>query len=111
MDTFRRKTLGSVVAFILSGASGLAGAGEPSGIVVTFADLKLDTHDGVATLYARLEAAARITCAAHEGTWYRVRIDSCIDYIVRQAVSRIGAPRLAVLYETRSGHVVLPARR
>ena len=94
MDAFRRRTLSSVVACILCGASGLASAGEPAGIVVKFGDLNLDTHDGVATLYARLEAAARTACTAREGTSSNARSDFCIDYSVRQAVARIGAPRL-----------------
>jgi len=111
MDTFRRKTLSSVVACILCAASGLANAGQPTGIVVTFGDLNLDTHDGVATLYARLEAAAKIACSAHAGTSTPARIASCIDYSLRQAVSQIGAPRLVVLYETRSGHAVLHTPR
>jgi len=111
MDTIRRKTLGSVVACILGGTLGSAGAGQPPGSVVTFGDLNLDTHEGVTTLYARLEAAAKIACTAHEGAASRARIASCIDYSVGRAVSQIGAPRLVVLYETRAGHALLYARR
>jgi|SRR5215472_11410553 len=111
MDTFRRSTLGSVVACILCGASGLASADEPAGVVVTFGDLDLDTHDGVATLYSRLEAAAKSACTAREGTSSPSGIASCTDYSVRQAVARIGAPRLLVLYQTRTGHAAPRTRR
>jgi UrcA family protein len=112
MHTFRRKILGKVVACILCGASGLGSADPPpTGVVVKFADVDLDTHDGVATLYARLEAAAMIACTAHEGTSSGAEFNSCIDCNIRQAVAEIGAPRLVVLYETRSGHAVLPVRR
>jgi UrcA family protein len=107
MDTFRCKALGGLVACILCGVSDLANAGQPTKIVVTYGDLDLNTHDGVTTLYARLEAAAKIACTAHEGPWSRDRITLCVDYSVRQAVAQIGAPRLVVLYETRTGHVVL----
>jgi UrcA family protein len=109
MDTFRRTTLGSILACVL-GVSRLANAGELTGTVVSFADLNLDTRDGIIALYARLEAAARSACTAHPETSSAAEIDSCIDYSVRQAVSRIGAPRLIVLYETRSGHAVRRTR-
>lgn len=111
MDAFRRKSLGSVVACILCGVWGVADAGQPAEIVVTFGDLDLNTHDGVTTMYARLEAAAKTVCTAREGPWSRDSISLCVDYSVRQAVAQIDAPRLLILYETRTGHAVLHARR
>jgi UrcA family protein len=112
MHTFRRRIPGKVVACILCGASGIGSAAPPpTGVVVKFADLNLDTHHGVATLYARLEAAAMMACTAHEGASSGAEFNSCIDYNIRQAVAEIGAPRLVVLYETRSGHALLPVRR
>lgn len=110
MDTFRRN-LGCVVACILCGASRLAGAEPPTEIVVTYKDLDLNTHDGVTSVYARLEAAAKTVCTAREGPWSRDRVSLCVDYSVQQAVAQIGAPRLVILYETRTGHAVLHARR
>jgi UrcA family protein len=111
MDTPRNKALGSVVACILCGVSGLVDAGQPTEIVVTYADLDLNNHYGVTTMYARLEAAANTVCAAREGPWSHHRISSCVDYTMRQAVVQIGAPQLVILYETRTGHVVEHARR
>lgn len=111
MNTFGRQALGGVVASIFCGLCGLAAAGQPGGIVVTFSDLDLNTHSGSTTMYARLEAAARTMCTANEGPWSSHRISSCIDYSVRQAVAQIGAPQLVMLYETRSGHALLHARR
>ena len=112
MHTFRGRILGRVVACIVCGAAGPGSADPPpAGVVVKFADLDLDTHDGAATLYARLEAAALRACTAHEGTPSGAEFDSCIDYNIRQAVAAIGAARLVALYEIRSGHVLLPARR
>jgi UrcA family protein len=111
MDAFRRKSLACVVAGILCGVSGLADAGQPNEIVVTYGDLDLNTHYGVTTMYARLETAAKAVCTAREGPWSRDGISSCVDYSVRQAVARIGVPRLVILYETRTGHAVLQARR
>jgi len=105
-----RKALGGLLACILCGVSGLASAGQPSEVVVTYGDLDLNTEYGVTTMYARLETAAETVCTAHEGL--RDRINACVDYSVRQAVAQIGAPRLVVLYETRTGHVlVLHAHR
>ena len=109
MDAFRRKAPGCLVALMLCGVPGLAGAGEPTGVVVTYGDLDLKTHYGVTTMYARLEAAATAVCTTSE--WPRDRIGSCVDSSVRRAVARIGAPRLVVLYETRSGHAELHTAR
>jgi UrcA family protein len=111
MDIFRRRTLRGVVSGILFGVAGLVRAGSPTEMVVGFADLNLGTHGGVATLYSRLEAAARIVCTAQEGSSSRDRITSCIDYSVRQAIAQIGAPRLVALYQTRTGYVVLRTGR
>jgi len=108
MDTFRRKALGPLVAGMLGGVAGAAGAAP---FAVTFADLDLGSRAGVATLYARLEAAAQAACAAHVASSSHAQIAACIDYAIRRAVSEIGAPRLIGLYETRSGHVLLPDRR
>ncbi|HEV2285537.1 MAG TPA: UrcA family protein [Steroidobacteraceae bacterium] len=110
MNPFAAKALGGLVACILCGVAGPARADPPDETVVAFGDLDLKTHNGAAALYARLEAAARIVCAAHQGTFSRDRIAGCIDNSVREAVARIGAPRLILLYETRSGHFVRPAR-
>jgi len=111
MDTSPRKALGALVACMLGGVAGAAGAAPPPALVVSFADLDLGSRAGVATLYARLETAARAACTAHAGSSSHAQIDACIDYGIRQAVAEIGAPRLIGLYETRSGHVLLPDRR
>lgn len=109
MDMSGRKAPGCVAAFVLCGFAGLTVAGQPDDIVVTYRGLDLNTPGGVASLYARLEAAARTVCAAR--AWSRHEIDLCVDYRVRQAVAEIGAPRLVTLYEIRSGHAVVHARR
>jgi UrcA family protein len=77
---------------------------------VSYGDLDLNTHAGVATMYARLEAAAKRACSADEGPRSDGVAAPCVDRAVRQAVARIGAPRLVVLYETRSGHFLPRAR-
>ena len=103
MNTLHRKALGGVVACVLWSVSGLADGGQPP-VVVSYGDLDLSTHDGVATMYARLEAAAKSACTGNESD------SPCVDHAVRQAVARIGAPRLVVLYETRTGHFLPRAR-
>lgn len=109
MDISGRKAPGCVVAFILCGFPALSVAGQPEEIVVTYRGLDLNTPAGVASLYARLEAAARTVCAARERS--HGETDRCVDYRMRQAVAEIGAPRLIMLYEIRSGHAVEHARR
>lgn len=112
MNTPRRKAFGSVVACVLfCGVSGSIDAVQPTGIVVTYGDLDLRTRPGVKTMYARLEAAANMACAARQTPWSHDRISSCVDYSVRQAVVQIGAPQLVILYETRTGRAVLHASR
>ena len=112
MDTLRRTALGSLLVWVLCGTPALASAAEPTEMVVNYADLRLDTREGAKALYARLEAAAHIVCRAYEGPALpRDRVDQCVDYSLRRAVAGIGAPRLAMLYETRSGHLLLNMRR
>jgi len=106
-----RKVLGGLAACCLLGVVGLALAGQPDAVVVTYGDLDLNTHGGVTTMYARLESAAKSACAQDEEPWSDGGAASCVDSTVRQAVSRIGAPRLVMLYETRTGHLVVHTHR
>jgi UrcA family protein len=105
MDLSHRNAVGSLMAGFLCVVSGLATAGQPTGIVVPYGDLDLNTPRGVTTMYARLEAAAKTTCTAHEGTWSRDLVTLCVDDSVRRAVAQVGAPRLVVLYEIRTGRL------
>jgi UrcA family protein len=111
METFRRTALGCVVVCVACVVSLRADAGKPGEMVVTYRDLDLNTHAGVAAMYGRLEVAARTVCTAHERPSSRDGTRACVDTSVRQAVAEIGAPQLIMLYETRTGHAVLRARR
>jgi UrcA family protein len=105
MHTLRNIGLCSLLACTLGSLAAPADAAGPTQVVVKFGDLNLNSHDGVAALYTRLEAAARIACASQQESWSG-SITLCVDYSVGQAVAQIGAPRLVALYGTRTGHFV-----
>ena len=111
MNTSRRSASRGIVACILAGMSGLVLADQPTAIAVSYADLDLGTRAGVTTMYARLEDAAKTVCTKRTGSWSRHEVSLCVDSAIRQAVARIGAPQLAILYETRTGHLALPTAR
>jgi UrcA family protein len=111
MNTSHRIAPRGIVACILCGMPGLVLADQPTEIVVSYADLDLNTRSGVSAMYARLEDAARTVCTTRTGSWSRHEVSSCVDSTIRQAVARIGAPQLVILYETRTGHSALQAAR
>jgi UrcA family protein len=111
MNTSRRIASRGIVACILAGMSGLVLAQQPTAIAVSYSDLDLGTRSGVTTMYARLEGAAKSVCTTRAGSWSRHEVSLCVDSTIRQAVARIGAPQLVILYETRTGHSIPHAAR
>jgi UrcA family protein len=74
-------------------------AGVPT-VTVRYADLNLNTAEGVEALYARLQAAAKKACSQHEG---RALIDvvewrTCYTQALEKAVSNVKSEHLSVLH-------------
>jgi len=98
--------LAAVVFCVVSsgsfGSSALAAerTGEAPSINVGYADLDLNTADGVEALYARLRTAARRVCSQHEG---RALINAfewqaCYDQALSTAVSKVKSESLSALH-------------
>jgi UrcA family protein len=99
----------ALTASILSLTTLDARASVPTGddarsITVPFADLDLDRKAGIATLYARLDDAARRVCDQQQADLrakqaYRV----CVNKALSAAVARIDRPMLSDYVAQRGG--------
>ncbi len=72
-------------------------AAQPSGNVVRFNDLDLDSEAGKAELDGRIRAVARRICVAQPQTGSRLASKSCIDDIRQQVLAQVEAK------QTRTG--------
>jgi UrcA family protein len=106
-----------LAASILSLASFAAQATTPAGagsVEIKYSDLDLNRKAGVATLYQRIQGAAKQVCAAHDGrriTEQRAHA-ACLDNAVLTAVARINRPMLSEYVAAQMGKTVVgaPAR-
>jgi UrcA family protein len=108
MNTFSKiaaATLITVAAF--AGAAANAEDAVPSQ-AVKYGDLNLSSAQGAATLYKRIEAAARGVCPPANGR----QIDqiasqkSCYDQAIARAVRQVNSSTLSAYYSAKTGHVV-----
>jgi UrcA family protein len=75
---------------------------------VRFADLNLASDKDVATLYHRIQWAARLVCldATFMSDPLRVKkLELCIDATVERAIGNVNRPLLTALHRSRTGHV------
>ena len=89
----------AVVSFASNARAAEQSVGIPS-VTVRYADLNLNTAEGVEALYARLRAAAKDVCDQHEG---RALIDvvewkACYARALESAVSNVKSEHLNVLH-------------
>ena len=101
----------SLVALVLAVSAAGARAAPPDpgvpSMKVMIRDLNLSTDAGLATLYKRIQRAARMVCDASVWTgdpqgrhhWWR-----CYEATVADAVAKLNDSRLTALYEQKSGH-------
>jgi UrcA family protein len=106
-----------LAASILSLSSFAAHATTPAGaaaVEIKYSDLDLNRKAGVATLYQRIQGAARQVCEVHAGrriTELRAHA-ACLDNAVLTAVARINRPMLSEYVAAQMGKAVAgaPAR-
>jgi len=96
-----------VLTFGSFGAHAQAAATEMPSVTVNYGDLKLDTADGVATLYSRLRAAARKACDVQSGRPLAEAIEAqtCYRQVLGAAVDGVKSPRLSALHRAEREHV------
>ena len=110
---FRKKMIGSMIA--AAGTLGLAlaaQAGETStapdqkrdDVVVRYADLDLNSAEGVEALYARLSAAASRACGNLPGALdiqARKKYKACFERKLDKVVGKVGNPAVQALHDER----------
>jgi UrcA family protein len=91
-------------------ASSLQAAGAASGeiatVTVRYADLDLNTSEGIAALYERLQRAARNVCRYYDarGSLTDVRaLRACYEQALAAAVGDVDLERLNTVYRSAKG--------
>jgi UrcA family protein len=103
-----RTTATILTTVLLAATAQLACAADPVDdsrrqIVVHFADLNLDSAHGAASLYNRLNGAAKDVCR-EEGTRdvaSIARVKTCVAAAVSVAVARVDRPALTAYYRAK----------
>jgi UrcA family protein len=94
---------------VMSAAATLTQAGTPAAddvptVRVHYADLDLSTEHGAATLYKRIEGAAKQVCPS--ANWPSARTaklaQTCVAAAIERAVADVNSPQLARLSALRS---------
>jgi UrcA family protein len=94
-----------LAAAILAAPTARADAGDYASVTVSFADLDLNTPQGTAALYGRLETASQTVCRSFEGRGLALRSAHrrCVAGALSAAVGRVGRTQLTAYHEARVG--------
>ena len=122
MTTFR--TLRTVLATAVLGAFACSAATictaaepmNPPQTTVRYADLNVSKPEGAATLYARIQHAARQVCLPLDGgdVSSKARMGACVHKAIADAVAKVGQPALFDAYNAHNGQppkIILAASR
>lgn len=84
-------------ALAITGIAGATTRSEVPSTIVKFGDLALNTKAGVATLHARIHAAAQFVCSGIDSRILGLRdqYDTCVSDAVRDGVAAVGNPNLS----------------
>jgi UrcA family protein len=74
-------------------------------ITVKYGDLNLGNSQGVATLYSRIQAAAKNVCWQFEGSGIQntVERNRCVDKAISGAVTKVNNSALSAMYGEKTG--------
>lgn len=114
MNTLTHNTLLSIRTLTLAAALGFAGltfaaapslADEIPTQAVHYGDLNLERTQGAATLFGRIQSAARHVCANEGSRELRVTSASktCIKEAIARAVADVNQPQLTQYYLVKTG--------
>ena len=116
--SFRGVVASAIFGALTCGAATVCNATEmdPPQTTVKFADLNVSNPQGAATLYARIQRAARQVCASFDGRDLRskARMDACVHQAIADAVASVGQPALFDAFNAHNGQatrIVLAAAR
>lgn len=95
-------------AAIAWGGGNAAQAGEPDNTVahkvVSFRDLNLNSPEGVAVLYRRINNAAYEVCGNPDRfDLSELKLQICVKDAVSRAVAQVNSPMLTNLYQAKTG--------
>jgi UrcA family protein len=73
---------------------------------VSYGDLNLQRHEGIATLYRRIQTAANLVCSQvnERPPQVALRIRDCASSATTRAVSEVGMPALTTLHAQQTGN-------
>jgi UrcA family protein len=109
-----RKTLRMVWGLVVASAAiawaggNAALAGEPDNSVphkvVSFRDLNLNSPEGAAVLYRRINSAANEVCGDPD-RWdlSQLKLQICVKDAVSRAIAQVNNPMLTSLYQAKTG--------
>jgi UrcA family protein len=74
-------------------------------IAVKYGDLNLSNPQGSATLYSRIQAAAKDVCWQFDGPGIQATLqyNACVDEAIVGAVSQVNDPALSAVYSAHAG--------
>jgi UrcA family protein len=95
-------------AAIAWGGGSAAQAGEPDNTVphkvVSFRDLNMNTPEGVAVLYRRINSAAYEVCGNPDRyDLSELKLQMCVKDSVSRAIAKVNNPILTSLYQGKTG--------
>jgi UrcA family protein len=90
-------------ALAITGIAGATARGEVPSTVVRYGDLALNTRAGVATLHARIHAAAKLVCDGIDSRvlGLREQYDVCVSDAVTDSVAAVGNENLSNYHRNR----------
>jgi UrcA family protein len=117
--SFRGLLAAAVLSAFACSLSTMCTAAEPTvppQTTVKFADLKVSSPDGAVALYGRIQRAARQVCDRFDGgdLSSKVRMDTCVQKAIADAVAKVDQPALFTVYNAHNGQptpIVLAATR
>jgi UrcA family protein len=82
-------------------------------VKVLYSDLNLNSIDGAATLYRRLQSAAESVCAEHGTRDVKIvfRVKTCQSAAMSAAVADINQPTLTAYYRAKHGYTNAAVRQ
>jgi UrcA family protein len=104
-----RMAWGLVASAVIAWGSGNAAqAGEPDNSVphkvVSFHDLNLNSTEGAAMLYRRINAAAYEVCGNPDRyDLSELKLHRCVKDAVSRAIAQVNSPMLTSLYQAKTG--------
>jgi len=106
MTAFRTVLATAIIGGIASSfpvLPAIADTADAAQITVKYGDVNLANSQGVATLYSRIQAAARTVCWQDSGVEPTVHRDACVDKAIFGAVTNVNNTALTAMYSEKTG--------